>query len=233
MGEKGEVHVDWRGYERCRAEAAALAPELAPSSASRGSAVALMEAALPEYQRQAEAARYHLESLERAERAALGSKTVRALGLLGGAEAPRAPAQLAPGPERQQLRQLDIGEPAAACGPDLALLASELEDARLKAARAHDAIHYLEADVVASRRWAGYESGRETRDVLENGIRRADMEARFGRPVTLADVTASMSIPIALRPRLIGAAGKERYEPSLSWDTQPFVVVDVPHLSRF
>ena len=85
-------------------------------------------------------------------------------------------------------------------------------------------------DIVAAWRWAGFESGHETRDVLENGIRRVHMEARFGRAVTLADIQATLAIPLALRPRLIGRDGTERFDPVLPWNEQPFFQTEVRSL---
>ena len=52
--------------------------------------------------------------------------------------------------------------------------------------------------------WDNIESGVETRDVLENGVRREHMENLLGRQVTKADVDASLKIPAKLRARLVG-----------------------------
>ena len=54
--------------------------------------------------------------------------------------------------------------------------------------------------------WDLYESNIETRDVLENGIRREDMERLLGREATKQDVEASLQIPLRERARIVGGA---------------------------
>ena len=54
--------------------------------------------------------------------------------------------------------------------------------------------------------WDAYESNVETRDVLENGIRREDMERLLGREATKQDVEASMRIPLRERAKIVGGA---------------------------
>jgi len=54
--------------------------------------------------------------------------------------------------------------------------------------------------------WDTYESNVETRDVLENGIRREDMERLLGREATKQDVEASMRIPLRERAKIVGGA---------------------------
>ena len=44
--------------------------------------------------------------------------------------------------------------------------------------------HQMRLDIDDRYRFDQFESGHETRDVLENGIRRAHMEARLGRTAT-------------------------------------------------
>lgn len=58
--------------------------------------------------------------------------------------------------------------------------------------------------------WENYESGVETRDVLENGVRREHMEYLLGRPATKADVDASLRLPDRLRSKLVGGYDVER-----------------------
>lgn len=58
--------------------------------------------------------------------------------------------------------------------------------------------------------WENYESGVETRDVLENGVRREHMEYLLGRPATKADVDASLRLPDRLRAKLVGGYDVER-----------------------
>jgi len=52
--------------------------------------------------------------------------------------------------------------------------------------------------------WDNLESGVETRDVLENGVRREHMEKLLGREVTKADVDASLKIPARIRAKIVG-----------------------------
>jgi hypothetical protein len=59
-------------------------------------------------------------------------------------------------------------------------------------------------DVRERIEWDNIESGVETRDVLENGVRRKHMEKLLGREVTKADVEASMKIPAKVRAKLVG-----------------------------
>jgi len=56
--------------------------------------------------------------------------------------------------------------------------------------------------------WDLHESNVETRDVLENGVRREDMERLLGREATKQDVEASMRIPRRERARIVGGATK-------------------------
>lgn len=58
--------------------------------------------------------------------------------------------------------------------------------------------------------WDTFESGIETRDVLENGVRRAHMERLLGRPATRADVDASLKLPERVRAKIVGGYDVER-----------------------
>lgn len=71
-------------------------------------------------------------------------------------------------------------------------------------ARYVEGVEELRREVIDRRSWDVVESGVETRDVLENGVRRADMERLLGRPVTKADVDVSLAIPAAERMRIVG-----------------------------
>ena len=64
-------------------------------------------------------------------------------------------------------------------------------------------------DVRERIEWDNIESGVETRDVLENGIRRKHMEKLLGREATKADVEASMKIPAKVRAKLVGGCDVE------------------------
>merc|ERR1712003_523180 len=67
----------------------------------------------------------------------------------------------------------------------------------------HRCILELVQDFIDKLRWENLESGIETRDTLENGVRREIMEERLGREVTKEDVDASMKIPLSLRHEII------------------------------
>ena len=77
-------------------------------------------------------------------------------------------------------------------------------------ARAVEAMKGLELEIRDRRTWDHFESGVETRDVLENGVRRVDMERMLGRPATKADVDASMAIPAEERLRIVGGVDVDR-----------------------
>ena len=74
-------------------------------------------------------------------------------------------------------------------------LAPLLEETVALRALARRACEEIKRDLNASGAWDLVESGFETRDVLENGERRAHMEARVGRAVTLEDVRGEMARP--------------------------------------
>ena len=90
---------------------------------------------------------------------------------------------------------------------DLGRRVDAAETSRRMAMEAADA---LEGEIRERVSWETHESGVETRDVLENGARRADMERLLGRPATKADVDASMRIPAAERLRIVGGVDVER-----------------------
>ena len=71
------------------------------------------------------------------------------------------------------------------------LLALERETIRLRDLAAASC-EETERDLGSVREWETYESGYETRDVLANGERRAHMEIRYGREVTVDDVEAEV-----------------------------------------
>ena len=90
---------------------------------------------------------------------------------------------------------------------DLVRRVDAAESSRRMAMKAADA---LEGEIRERFSWETRESGVETRDVLENGARRADMERLLGRPATKADVDASMRIPAPERLRIVGGVDVER-----------------------
>jgi hypothetical protein len=90
---------------------------------------------------------------------------------------------------------------------DLGRRVDAAETSRRMAMEAADA---LEGEIRERVSWETHESGVETRDVLENGARRADMERLLGRPATKADVDASMRIPAPERLRIVGGVDVER-----------------------
>lgn len=79
----------------------------------------------------------------------------------------------------------------------------ELERIESLLAVAEDGARAVSNDLRDTRQLERYESGRETRDVLENGERRALMEARLGREVTKADVEAELGLPWEERRRRV------------------------------
>jgi len=74
------------------------------------------------------------------------------------------------------------------------MTAAELEAFLAETARLRDlaraSLREMQQDAKSTADWEVFESGFETRDVLENGERRAHMEARLGRKAELQDVTA-------------------------------------------
>ena len=61
-------------------------------------------------------------------------------------------------------------------------------------------------DMHVRQRWDNYESNCETRDVLENGVRRSNMERLLGREATKADIDLSMKLPLRERAMIVGGA---------------------------
>lgn len=84
-------------------------------------------------------------------------------------------------------------------------LTVKIDETRRAAAHADDVVRSMRRELDARVAWDEYESGVETRDVLENGVRRADMERLLGRGVTKADVDASMKMPERARAAIVGA----------------------------
>ena len=95
-------------------------------------------------------------------------------------------------------------------GLDVEGLAREAREARAHAEALTSMVRDLERDIGDRGRWDAHESGVETRDVLENGLRRADMERALGRPATKADIDASMAIPAAARARVVAGIDVEK-----------------------
>ena len=82
-------------------------------------------------------------------------------------------------------------------------LAVKIEETRREISTADDVVASIREELVSRVAWDEYESGVETRDVLENGVRRADMERLLGRGVTKADVDASMKMPERARAEIV------------------------------
>ena len=95
-------------------------------------------------------------------------------------------------------------------GLDVEGLAREAREARAHAEALTSMVRDLEREIGDRGRWDAHESGVETRDVLENGLRRADMERALGRPATKADIDASMAIPAAARARVVAGIDVEK-----------------------
>ena len=89
-------------------------------------------------------------------------------------------------------------------------LGPKLAECERMCAIAIDDIEAVRQEIDDRRGWDVLESGLETRDVLENGVRRADMEHKLGRPVTKVDVDASLAIPAPERMRIVGGYDIER-----------------------
>ena len=108
-----------------------------------------------------------------------------------------------------------------------------------KCIRCTEGIRRLDQELDDRTRWDNAESGVETRDVLENGVRRVDMERMMGREVTKVDVDASLKIPDADRMRIVGGHdveqsrlnGRQEYKgqlPSSCYVPRPRVKEDLP-----
>lgn len=119
--------------------------------------------------------------------------------------APRASPETAEARRAAELRALEDALDALDDleGLDADGLAGEARSARARAEALTRMVRDLEREIRDRGRWDTHESGVETRDVLENGLRRADMERALGRPATKNDVEASMAIPAAERARVV------------------------------
>lgn len=84
---------------------------------------------------------------------------------------------------------------------DLRDLPSDLSALQERIGRESRRVAWLESDLRDSRSWERFESGRETRDVLEHGERRVAFERRLGRPATPEDVRRELSLPLDVRRR--------------------------------
>ena len=126
--------------------------------------------------------------------------------------APRASPETAEARRAAELRALEDALDALDDleGLDADGLAGEARSARARAEALTRMVRDLEHEIRDRGRWDAHESGVETRDVLENGLRRADMERALGRPATKGDVDASMAIPAAERARVVAGIDVEK-----------------------
>ena len=126
--------------------------------------------------------------------------------------APRASPETAEARRAAELRALEDALDALDDleGLDADGLAGEARLARARAEALTRMVRDLEHEIRDRGRWDAHESGVETRDVLENGLRRADMERALGRPATKGDVDASMAIPAAERARVVAGIDVEK-----------------------
>jgi hypothetical protein len=95
-------------------------------------------------------------------------------------------------------------------GFDVSGLATELTELSTRREVLIQQVRALETDVADRHQWDTHESGVETRDVLENGVRRFDMEKTLGRPATKLDVDASLRIPAKERMRIVAGVDVEK-----------------------
>lgn len=95
-------------------------------------------------------------------------------------------------------------------GLDVDGLSGAARAARARRDAARHMVKDLELEIRERGLWDAHESGVETRDVLENGLRRADMERALGRPATKQDIEASMAIPAAERARVVAGLDVEK-----------------------
>jgi len=82
-----------------------------------------------------------------------------------------------------------------------ALVAAVKEGEALLASM-REGLEEMRRDLRSTREWETFDSGRETRDVLQNGERRAHMEARYGRKVRNGDVDYEQGLPWDKRRQL-------------------------------
>ena len=111
--------------------------------------------------------------------------------------APRASPETAEARRAAELRALEDALDALDDleGLDADGLAGEARLARARAEALTRMVRDLEREIRDRGRWDTHESGVETRDVLENGLRRADMERALGRPATKNDVGSEHGHP--------------------------------------
>ena len=95
-------------------------------------------------------------------------------------------------------------------GLDVDGLSGAARAARARRDAARTMVKDLELLIRERGLWDAHESGVETRDVLENGLRRADMERALGRPASKQDIDASMAIPAAERARVVAGLDVEK-----------------------
>lgn len=115
------------------------------------------------------------------------------------------------GDARPTITPLYRREAEARPGPDFAsevegleesTLAVALEEGERLLASMREGLEDMRADLRSTREWETFDSGRETRDVLQNGERRVHMEARYGRDVRLGDVDYEKGLPWEKRREL-------------------------------
>ena len=126
--------------------------------------------------------------------------------------APRASPETAEARRAAELRALEDALDALDDleGLDADGLAGEARSARARAEALTRMVRDLELEIRDRGRWDAHESGVETRDVLENGLRRFDMERALGRPASKQDIDASMAIPAAERARVVAGLDVEK-----------------------
>ena len=76
--------------------------------------------------------------------------------------------------------------------------------------RAQESANAMHDEITQRYELDRYESGVETRDVLENGVRRVDMEAILGRRAEKEDVDKTLEIPLVERMKLVGGYDVEQ-----------------------
>mmetsp|Transcript_10432 Transcript_10432/g.34309 ORF Transcript_10432/g.34309 Transcript_10432/m.34309 type:complete len:533 (-) Transcript_10432:44-1642(-) len=146
---------------------------------------------------------------------------------LGGGWAERKPIGDGVSPLMYKLGLSDEDVDMTDCiGLTRAAISRKLTEAMRLHRMATDAEAEMKEDVYDRRRFDTFESGFETRDVMENGVRRAHMTARLGRTVAREDIEDSMKIPFLDRPRAIGydpdAKPGGKLNPTHLLEHQPF-----------
>ena len=89
-------------------------------------------------------------------------------------------------------------------------LKSKITETQGQLALAQAVLRAMHEELQERVRWDSHESGVETRDVLENGVRREHMERLLGRGATKADVEASLKLPDRIRAKLVGGYDVDR-----------------------